>query len=84
MERELYKEERRERMMPRLTRKKPLYDNIVMSDPQGNVLATVSIKKAQWYVRKNLAQWNNSNNETTTAATQRPFGSSLHPIQHNN
>jgi len=63
LERELYKEERRERMIPRMTRKKPMYDNIVMSDPQGNVLATVSTKKAQWDVRKNLAQWNDDRNE---------------------
>lgn len=57
LQREMYKEGRREKMIPKLTRTKPMYDNVVMSDPNGTVLSTVSIKKANWYVRKNFAVW---------------------------
>lgn len=57
LERELYKEMRREHMIPRLTRKSVMYDNIQLCNPDGMILATISKKKANWYVRKNLASW---------------------------
>lgn len=57
IERDMHKEERFRRMVPLLTMKKPMYDNIMMQDPQGNPLATVSSKKARWYVNKGLADW---------------------------
>ncbi|GAX11483.1 hypothetical protein FisN_22Lh168 [Fistulifera solaris] len=34
-----------------------MYDNILMKCPQGDVLSTISLKKAHWYIRKNLAEW---------------------------
>jgi hypothetical protein len=37
--------------------KKPAYDSCVMKDPDGTVLCTVGLKKARWYVSKNLAVW---------------------------
>lgn len=57
MERELYKESRRKRMIPKLAMKKPMYDNIRMCDPDGILLSSISLKKARWYVKKNLASW---------------------------
>ena len=57
VERDLYKEQRRKRLIPFLTMKKPMYDNILMQDPDGNALSTISLKKANWYVNKNLADW---------------------------
>ena len=57
IERDLYKTERRMRLLPLITRKKPMYDNVLMQDPQGNPLATISKKKAQWYLSKGLADW---------------------------
>eukprot|EP00977_Amphora_coffeiformis_P013056 scaffold3341_cov171-Amphora_coffeaeformis.AAC.4 len=57
IERDMHKEERFKRMLPLLTMKKPMYDNIMMQDPQGNPLSTISMKKAKWYVNKELADW---------------------------
>lgn len=57
LQRELQKEERRQKKLPDLVRKTPMYDNISMLDPQGIMLATISGKKARWYVKKNLARW---------------------------
>lgn len=57
LRRELLKEQRRQEKIPDLARKSPMYDNILMMDPNGKLLATISKKKASWYVRKQLAQW---------------------------
>ncbi|XP_055604403.1 exonuclease 3'-5' domain-containing protein 2-like [Uranotaenia lowii] len=38
------------------TRAKPLYDNCMMQAPDGEVLSTCDRKKAEWYVRKELAE----------------------------
>lgn len=62
IERDLHKEERRRRMLPILSMKKPMYDNILMQDPNGHALSTISMKKANWYINKGLADWVN---ETT-------------------
>lgn len=37
------------------TRAKPLYDNCIMTAPDGEVLCTCDRKKAEWYVIKELA-----------------------------
>jgi hypothetical protein len=60
LQRELYKDQRRREMIPHLAMKSPMYDNIIMSDPQGQALSTVSTKKARWYVNKELAKWTSS------------------------
>jgi hypothetical protein len=57
VEREIRKEERRRRLLPLLTRTKPMYDNILLQDSMGNPLATISMKKAKWYINKDLADW---------------------------
>lgn len=57
LERELMKEERRQQMLPLLTMNKPMYDNILMKDPDDNLLCTIALKKANWYVGKKLAFW---------------------------
>ena len=41
--------------LPLLMMKKPMYDNIPMLDCEGNYLSTIAKKKADWYVKKNLA-----------------------------
>ena len=57
IQRDMYKEERFQRMLPLLTMNKPMYDNIMMQDPQGKALSTISMKKAKWYINKELADW---------------------------
>jgi len=57
LEREDWKERRRVKMLPHLAMKKPMYDNVKMLDPEGEVLCTISTKKGKWYVSKNLATW---------------------------
>lgn len=57
LERELYKEDRRQQMMPHLTMKSPMYDNIFLHDAAGTLLTTISSKKAAWYLKKNLGVW---------------------------
>lgn len=61
VERELRKQQRWRRLIPKLIKKQPMYDNIVMKDPDGYVLSTVSEKKAKWYVNKQLAVWEEEN-----------------------
>ena len=48
-------------MIPVLAMKKLMYDNIRMKDPTGKILCTVGSKKANWYVRKSLACWEEGN-----------------------
>lgn len=57
LERELRKTQRRRQLLPRLAMKSPMYHNIVMVDPDGEVLSTVSQRKANWYIKKGLGQW---------------------------
>jgi hypothetical protein len=57
LERELMKEDRRQKMLPLLTMNKKMYDNILMNDPDDNLLCTIALKKANWYVNKKLALW---------------------------
>jgi hypothetical protein len=82
MEREFYKDERRRQMIPHLSMKKTMYDNIRMLDPNGNHLCNISMKKANWYINKNIATWiihhadnnnNNNNNNNTKDCIQLSF-----------
>jgi hypothetical protein len=57
IEHDLHKEERRRLMLPQLTMNKPMYDNIMMQDPKGANLSTISLKKAKWYTSRELADW---------------------------
>jgi hypothetical protein len=58
LQREVYKEERRKASVKFLAMKKPLYENIEMYGPDGKtMLCTIGTKKANWYVRKELAVW---------------------------
>lgn len=65
--RQIYKERRRKEKIPFLAMKSPMYDNIIMLDPDGTALSTISNKKAQWYVSKQLAEW------TTSSSIQLRF-----------
>jgi hypothetical protein len=51
------KDERRQAKLIHLAMKSPMYDNVLMLDPQGEVLCTISKKKARWYINKGLADW---------------------------
>jgi exonuclease 3'-5' domain-containing protein 2 len=62
LQRQIYKERRRKEKIPFLAMKSPMYDNIVMLDPEGKALSTISNKKAQWYVSKGLAEWTTPSN----------------------
>jgi hypothetical protein len=73
LERELMKEERRQQMLPLLTMNRPMYDNILMKDPNGQLLCTISIKKANWYVRKNLAIWKDDHDNDDNKCIQLLF-----------
>jgi hypothetical protein len=58
LQREIYKEERRKKSIRFLSMKKPLYDNIEMYHPDNiTMLCTIGKKKANWYVKKQLAVW---------------------------
>lgn len=57
IQREMRKEEKRLEKMSALAMKSPMYDNVKMLDPYGELLCTISIKKAKWYIEKNLASW---------------------------
>jgi hypothetical protein len=54
---DMVKLRRWERLIPKLTMKRPMYDNILMYDPDGGLLCSISLKKAHWYVRKDLGEW---------------------------
>jgi hypothetical protein len=53
--RQTAKEARYNKLLPKLTMRKPMYDNIAMHAPDGRFVCTVSIKKAKWYLKKNIA-----------------------------
>jgi len=59
IEREVKKERRRQAKMKDLAMKSPMYDNVLMVDPDGELLSSISGKKGKWYVSKNLARWTN-------------------------
>lgn len=51
------KDRLRKEKMKFLAMNKPMYDNIRMLDPQGELLSQISVRKANWYVGKELADW---------------------------
>lgn len=55
--REQMKEKRRKEKIPMLAMKSKMYDNITLCDPQGLALSKISKKKANWYVKKGLADF---------------------------
>jgi exonuclease 3'-5' domain-containing protein 2 len=57
LQREVHKDQRRNKLIPNLALKRKMYDNFEMLDPQGALLCTISKKKAVWYVHKELADW---------------------------
>ena len=72
--RRLQKSKRRQEKIPLLSLKSPMYDNVRMMDPQGNMLCTISHKKAKWYLAKQLARVvvddkENDNDDTTHPTT---------------
>ncbi|OEU16717.1 hypothetical protein FRACYDRAFT_149334, partial [Fragilariopsis cylindrus CCMP1102] len=70
LQREIYKEERRKKSIRFLSMKKPLYDNIEMYHPDNRtMLCTIGKKKANWYVKKQLAVWRREEDAGTMAAT---------------
>ena len=80
--RAIYKEERRKASVRFLAMKKPMYDNIVMYGPQGDLLCTISQKKAFWYVRKNLGKWKDKKNSALQLLFT-PKGKSSQPSTYN-
>ena len=65
IKRNMEKEKRRQEKIPLLAMKKPMYDNIRMLDPDGTLLCTISKKKARWYINKDLAVWEDGDQEST-------------------
>ena len=59
VKREILKEQRRRKKMEGFSCKKPVYDNMRMYDPRDRLLCTISKKKANWYIKKDLANWAN-------------------------
>mmetsp|Transcript_7077 Transcript_7077/g.10137 ORF Transcript_7077/g.10137 Transcript_7077/m.10137 type:complete len:372 (-) Transcript_7077:216-1331(-) len=64
VEREIIKEQRRQAKVPHLARKSPMYDNVQMLSPDGELLSSISTKKGRWYVKKGLAKWVNNDEQT--------------------
>lgn len=63
--RERMKERRRQEKRKYLAMKGPMYDNVRMLDPQGELLCTISKKKGDWYIEKGIAEWSGDKNKTT-------------------
>lgn len=59
VKREILKEQRRMKKMEEFSCKKPVYDNMRMYDPRDRLLCTISKKKANWYIKKDLGKWVN-------------------------
>jgi len=55
--RNIAKEQRRKSKVELLSMKSPMYDNVFMLDPDMELMCTISLKKAKWYVRKGIAEW---------------------------
>src|SRR6056300_369587 len=55
--REIHKERQRKAKVSMISMKTPMYDNIYMLDQNREAICTISMKKAKWYIRKNIAEW---------------------------
>ncbi|KAL3935504.1 MAG: hypothetical protein SGBAC_008991 [Bacillariaceae sp.] len=76
LKRAIWKEQKRKESVRFLAMKKPMYDNIEMYDPDGDLLCTIAQKKANWYVKKDLATWNNTTTKTAIHLKFKPQGKS--------
>ena len=55
--REIHKQRKRKSKEAMISMKTPMYDNIHMLDENREPICTISMKKAKWYIRKNIAEW---------------------------
>ena len=55
--REIHKQRQRKAKVSMISMKTPMYDNIYMLDQDREAICTISMKKAKWYIRKNIAEW---------------------------
>jgi len=56
--REKEKEKRRQAKIENYSMKSKMYDNISMLSPADKLLCKVSLRKARWYITRELAEWN--------------------------
>jgi hypothetical protein len=61
--REIHKERKRKAKRDMISLKTPMYDNVYMLDVYGVPMCTISMKKARWYIRKNIAEWSSFGND---------------------
>ena len=55
--RDIHKQRKRKSKEAMISMKTPMYDNIHMLDENREPLCTISMKKAKWYIRKNIGEW---------------------------
>ncbi len=55
--REIHKQRKRKSKEAMISMKTPMYDNIHMLDEDREPICTISMKKAKWYIRKNIVEW---------------------------
>ena len=55
--RDIHKQRKRKSKEAMISMKTPMYDNIHMLDENRDPLCTISMKKAKWYIRKNIGEW---------------------------
>ena len=55
--RDIHKQRKRKSKEAMISMKTKMYDNIHMLDEDRESLCTISMKKANWYIRKNIAEW---------------------------
>ena len=55
--REIHKERARLAKVGYISLKKPMYDNVYMLDVNREPMCTISMKKALWYIRREIAEW---------------------------
>ena len=56
--REKEKEKRRQAKIGNYSMKSKMYDNISMLSPADKLLCKISLRKARWYITRELAEWN--------------------------
>ncbi|KAL3826919.1 hypothetical protein ACHAXA_005999 [Cyclostephanos tholiformis] len=69
--REIHKERKRMSKMDMISLKTPMYDNVYMLDVDREPMCTISMKKARWYIRKNIAEWSSLKNSTNCTAAKK-------------
>eukprot|EP00986_Skeletonema_menzelii_P013320 scaffold7658_cov140-Skeletonema_menzelii.AAC.10 len=55
--RDIHKQRKRKSKEAMISMKTPMYDNIHMLDENREPICTISMKKAKWYIRKNIGEW---------------------------